>query len=666
MTDASDSWEPEVIVIGAGVAGCALAHALSQPQAAPSSDSSAAISASGLSSAGSSGSASAGASASSIYAHSSPRNVLLLERDLSPPDRIVGELLQPGGVAALERLGMKSCLEGFDATPVEGYCVVMSSRTGEGAHVKQRVVDIPYPDEEDELRRQKRREAMETAVDVVAGGDIKSTRVHLLSSQTSGGNEKVADAAAAGPSFSRSGRKEGRSFHHGRFIDSLRRKVIAASKEQQQAAGSPHVRVMEATVKNLIACESSGRIIGVSASVKPQQQQSGDAGEEAVTRNFYAPLTVVADGCFSKFRSTTGSTVTVSAPASAATSAAESDGEEPAAPALAVVSSSQQSAAAGPSRSSTTSLRRRRVRHEPVAKVATRSHFVGLILDNVPLPRPHHGTVCLTPSGPVLLYQIADKANETRMLIDVKVPAGSKLPSVGDGSLKRHLEEHYLPHLPEAFLPSIQHALDTQRLRTMPNSFLPPKMQGRRGAREGVVMVGDSWNMRHPLTGGGMTVALSDAVLLAGYLRRDTELDDLHDWETIRHRLQEWHWRRKNLSGVVNVLSIALYDLFGADDEDLAVLREGCFKYFELGGDRVAGPVGLLSALTPKPLLLFYHFFSVALYSIYILFTSPKGAPTADSKSAGPRLKDYPALSVQSVRVVSFRVWFCPAATSKR
>lgn len=28
----------------------------------------------------------------------------------------------------------------------------------------------------------------------------------------------------------------------------------------------------------------------------------------------------------------------------------------------------------------------------------------------------------------------------------------------------------------------------------------------------------------------------------------------------------------------------------------LEVLREGCFKYFELGGDRVAGPVGLLSA----------------------------------------------------------------------
>jgi squalene monooxygenase len=35
------------------------------------------------------------------------RKVLLVERDWSEPDRIVGELLQPGGVSALESLGMR-------------------------------------------------------------------------------------------------------------------------------------------------------------------------------------------------------------------------------------------------------------------------------------------------------------------------------------------------------------------------------------------------------------------------------------------------------------------------------------------------------------------------------------------------------------------------------
>jgi squalene monooxygenase len=34
------------------------------------------------------------------------RHVLLVERDWAEPDRIVGELLQPGGVNALKELGL--------------------------------------------------------------------------------------------------------------------------------------------------------------------------------------------------------------------------------------------------------------------------------------------------------------------------------------------------------------------------------------------------------------------------------------------------------------------------------------------------------------------------------------------------------------------------------
>ena len=35
------------------------------------------------------------------------RNVTVIERDLSEPDRIVGELLQPGGYRALKQLGLQ-------------------------------------------------------------------------------------------------------------------------------------------------------------------------------------------------------------------------------------------------------------------------------------------------------------------------------------------------------------------------------------------------------------------------------------------------------------------------------------------------------------------------------------------------------------------------------
>ena len=35
------------------------------------------------------------------------RKVTIIERDLSEPDRIVGEVLQPGGVLALKKLGLE-------------------------------------------------------------------------------------------------------------------------------------------------------------------------------------------------------------------------------------------------------------------------------------------------------------------------------------------------------------------------------------------------------------------------------------------------------------------------------------------------------------------------------------------------------------------------------
>lgn len=143
----------------------------------------------------------------------------------------------------------------------------------------------------------------------------------------------------------------------------------------------------------------------------------------------------------------------------------------------------------------------------------------------------------------------------------------------------------------------------------MPNSFLPPVQQGGKGTKEGVFLLGDSWNMRHPLTGGGMTVALNDVVLLARMLGK---IENYSDWDQVSDMLGRWHWARKSLASTINILSVALYDLFGADgmyshgslrniemhciiDEYLTVLQNGCFKYFECGGDCVRGPVSLLS-----------------------------------------------------------------------
>lgn len=230
----------------------------------------------------------------------------------------------------------------------------------------------------------------------------------------------------------------------------------------------------------------------------------------------------------------------------------------------------------------------------------------------------------------------------------------------------------------------------------MPNSWLPPAEQGTKHSKEGVILIGDSWNMRHPLTGGGMTVAFNDVVILSKLL---LQIKDFSDWDAVSHALHQWHWSRKSLSSTVNILSVALYDLFGADgeyqthpfslprngpdrwcfvvDEYLAVLRNGCFKYFERGGECVNGPVSLLSAyvsslfsldfthvfsyhvygsrVAQDPFLLFRHFFAVAFYSIWCMFTHPRRVSSSTSDKpvlATPGLDEYPLLLVKAFWVV--------------
>lgn len=66
-----------------------------------------------------------------------------------------------------------------------------------------------------------------------------------------------------------------------------------------------------------------------------------------------------------------------------------------------------------------------------------------------------------------------------------------------------------------------------------------------------------------------MTVAFNDAVLLTHYLgpeRLGAGREGLEDWGKVAEGLREWFWERKKVSGVINVMSMALYDLFGGAD----------------------------------------------------------------------------------------------------
>ena len=135
--------------------------------------------------------------------------------------------------------------------------------------------------------------------------------------------------------------------------------------------------------------------------------------------------------------------------------------------------------------------------------------------------------------------------------------------------------------------------------------------------RQGVLTVGDALNMRHPLTGGGMTVAFTDVALLAGLLRA---VPDLHDLPAVQRATDPFFDRRMNTASTINILAQVLFDVFcgGNVQPALAPVREACFAYFPYFGTDC---LGLVSGLTPSPRRLVGHFFAVAAFSVYQLLT---------------------------------------------
>ncbi|RUS79256.1 hypothetical protein EGW08_012986 [Elysia chlorotica] len=234
------------------------------------------------------------------------------------------------------------------------------------------------------------------------------------------------------------------------------------------------------------------------------------------------------------------------------------------------------------------------------------SHFVGFLMHHCPQKISNHAELVLTDPSPVLVYQIS--SDSTRILVDIR--------GIMPKNLKEHLLDFVCPQLPEHIQEPFTDGVMNGRVRSMPNSFLPPSPN----ERPGVLVLGDAYNMRHPLTGGGMSVCLNDVVIWRQLLQG---IPDFTDYASIINALRVFHLKRKNNhSFVVNVLAQALYELFAAENKHLVSMKRACFDYFRLGGECVSGPVSLLSVLNPKPHILIGHFFAVALYAVYSVYQS--------------------------------------------
>lgn len=88
----------------------------------------------------------------------------------------------------------------------------------------------------------------------------------------------------------------------------------------------------------------------------------------------------------------------------------------------------------------------------------------------------------------------------------------------------------------DAFLAA---AGDKENIRRMQLRSMPAENSQ---TKPGCLLIGDAFNMRHPITGGGMTVALSDIVVLRDLLRT---LPDFNDANAVSSSLQRFYTLRK-------------------------------------------------------------------------------------------------------------------------
>lgn len=252
------------------------------------------------------------------------------------------------------------------------------------------------------------------------------------------------------------------------------------------------------------------------------------------------------------------------------------------------------------------------------------SFFLGLVLKNCQLPYKNHGHVIVAKPSPCLIYPIS--STETRILIDFpQAEAPRKSPE-----LVEYLHNSIAWQLPPSVRPSFIAAVEEGKFKVMPNHYIPAKPVFKPGA----VLLGDSLNMRHPLTGGGMTAAFTDIKLFSDLLLSADST--LADYDSV---VKQFYKTRHKQNATINILADALYGVMRNDD-----LKTACFEYLKRGGAYSEEPVSILSAISRDQSLLLRHFFAVAFYGI-------KGVMT--TKQTGRRLKQSQRMLTDAVDIVA-------------
>ena len=233
-------------------------------------------------------------------------------------------------------------------------------------------------------------------------------------------------------------------------------------------------------------------------------------------------------------------------------------------------------------------------------KKSVTSYFIGVVLKDCDMPFPSHGHVFLSGPTPFICYPIS--SNEVRLLVDFP---GGQLPR--KSLLQKHLDTNVTPFIPAEMLKSYQQAIHVGGFKLMPNHYMAAKPKIRKGA----VMLGDALNMRHPLTGGGLTAVFSDIHILSTHL---LAMPDFSNKDLIQKKIEAYYKDRQRANANLNILANALYGVMSNN-----LLKAAVFNYLKNGGENAQESISILAGLNRNNWALIKQFFFVAMYGAYDL-----------------------------------------------
>ncbi|KFK27699.1 hypothetical protein AALP_AA8G417000 [Arabis alpina] len=244
----------------------------------------------------------------------------------------------------------------------------------------------------------------------------------------------------------------------------------------------------------------------------------------------------------------------------------------------------------------------------PLTVAEILSYGVGYISKNCRLEEPE--TVHLIMSKPTFTMMNGGsiKLAEVRCVSEV---SPDNVPSISNGDMatyfKKIIAAQIPPKLREIYMKGIN---DGAKMKVVATK----NMWAMLSKKKGVIVLGDAFNMRHPVIASGMMVLLSDILILRSLLK---PLSNLSDANKVSEILEYFYNILKPMSATVNTLGSAFSQMLVAStDEAKEALRQGFFDYLCGSGLRKSEVMALLGGMNPQPLSLIRQLFAMTLSSV--------------------------------------------------